>query len=336
MIQYNHMREIKDSIERILKPTPDPFNIRGSTAEVVKQAQFVTINETRLTEFGEKLNKAVIRNELSTEAQFGHLENTPQKVFLLDTANFCFWSKKGKPRWATEYPPGTITNGWNALTACFDRALTENNIPLLDSQFLAEITLKQTQHIFRSHNSTQIPLLKERTVFLQEAGKILSQKFAGDFNNLVKQADYNAIKISRLIIEHFPSFKDIATVDGQQVSFFKRAQICSYDLSLLSQLQLTNLDQLTVFADYRLPQILRSHGVMHYEKPLANKIDNLKLIKPNSQEETEIRAATIWAGELLANRLKLIPAVIDNAIWRLAAQNKHQMKPHHRTFTTNY
>jgi len=329
------MGELLARIDEILKPTPDPFGIRNSTAEVIKHPQFVTINEIKLAQFGHQLNQAVIQNQLLTESQFGEIQNSPQKVFLLDTINFCFWPKKVQDKWTVEYPKGVITKGWQALVSSFDRALGEDT-PLLNSQFLSNLSFADTQHLFRSHNKNNIPLLEARHTFLRQAGEILTKKFNGQIDNLIKQADFNATRIAQLVIDHFPLFNDVAKTNGQTVKFFKRAQICAYDLSLLPQLELTNLNQLTVFADYRLPQILHSYEVLQYEKSLADKIANLTLIDPDSREEIEIRAATIWAGELLAQQLNLTPTIVDNAIWHLAKNTTLKMKPHHRTLTTNY
>ncbi|MCX6816449.1 MAG: hypothetical protein NTZ93_01080 [Candidatus Beckwithbacteria bacterium] len=303
----------------------DPFKIRSTASQVVKKSQLVSINQTSLTKFSQQVSQAIHKKQLLSQTQFGRLQNTCQKVFLLNTVNFCFWAKKNQKKWTVESPSGKPVDGWEALVAVFDRALAENT-PLLNCQFLINLDLKQGRHIFRSANQTQIPLFKTRLKFLQQAGFILKTKFKGDFHYLLQQADFKAINIIQLVIKHFPSFND---------RFYKRAQICAYDLSLLPEVKISGLDQLTVFADYKLPQILRSFGVLNYQRSLAKKIDNLILIPKNSQEEIEIRAATIWVGELLAFKLQQPPCLIDNAIWHLS-QTYPAAKPYHRTSTTNY
>jgi len=211
--------------------------------------------------------------------------------------------------------------------ACFNRAL-EEKIPLLEAKFLEEITLDKVKFIFRSCNKSEIPLLKKRLEFLQEAGRVLNSRFAGEFNNLIKKGNNDAVQIVKLIIENFPSFND--------VGFYKRAQICAYDLSLLSDMNIKNIEQLTIFADYKLPQILRASEVLKYKKDLAEKVDNYVLIDKDSQEEREIRAVTIWVGELLAKRLDTMPVVIDNTIWYLTQKTNKNLGLYHRTLTTSY
>lgn len=323
-------------VKTILRSKPDPLGVRRSTAAVIENPRFVTINLNRLRDFGTKIALSIKNNQLLTQAQFGKLENNPQKIFLLDTVNFCFWAEKSQPRWAVAYPrTDTVSQGWQALVASFDRAIAAG-MPILDSQFLARISLKDTQRLFQSHNQTQIPLLKQRQSFLRQAGQILWQDFSGDFNNLIKLANRSAPLISRLIIKHFPCFSDTTVYRQKQVRFFKRAQICAYDLSLLPETKIIDIDQLTVFADYRLPQLLRSLGVLEYQPALAEKVDQRRLIIPASRGELEIRASTVWAGELLADQLNLTPARIDNALWLMAKQTWKPMKPHHQTLTTNY
>ena len=60
-----------------------------------------------------------------------------------------------------------------------------------------------------------------------------------------------------------------------------------------------DLHKLTMFADYRVPQILRSVGVLEYSTELSEKIDNYVEIIHGSLEEVELRACTIIAVEKL-------------------------------------
>ena len=87
--------------------------------------------------------------------------------------NFCFWAGKGREKWKVEWPKGNlIDGGWYGLAACFDRALAEN-IPILDANYLASISDADVRNFFRSANNTEIPLIKERTNNLREAGRVL-------------------------------------------------------------------------------------------------------------------------------------------------------------------
>ncbi len=120
--------------------------------------------------------------------------------------------------------------------------------------------------------------------------------------------------------------------------------------------ELRNLDKLTAFADYKIPQILRSLGVIKYTKQLANKIDSYELIQKGSEDENEIRAATIWAVELIRNEVEkksersetlireglqkkydfITASHIDSMLWKMSQTKAKGEKPYHRTLTTAY
>jgi len=121
----------------------------------------------------------------------------------------------------------------------------------------------------------------------------------------------------------------------------KRAQICAYDLYLMFEGKdwgkLKNIEKLTAFADYKLPQILRHLGVISYSENLARKIGRYPEIDSGSQEEVEIRAATVWAVELIkrAMKKKIIATQIDSIFWGMG-QDFGKMRPYHRVRTIYY
>ncbi len=313
---------------------PDPLGIRKTAAFVLENSEFVFIDYKKLKIFAEEIKERIDRKELLGEWQFGKVKKSPQDIFILDTVNFCFWAKKNEEKWKVEYPKGNISDGWKALVACFDRAM-EEKIPISDCGFLEHITLAQVKKLFRSCNGTEIPLLEKRFGFLRQSARILRRKFGGDFNNLLKQSKYDAIQIAKIIIKYFPSFRDSSSFLGKKIKFYKRAQICAYDFSLLNNSKIKNIDQLTAFADYKLPQILRDFGVLVYRQKLAEKIDNYILLKKDSREEIEIRSATIYICDLIAKEIGVSAVVAENAIWSLSQIHKAQ-KPYHRILTTNY
>lgn len=329
------MKKYHSANSFILNSRSDPLKVRKTTEEVIRNLKFVSINQRRLEPVAKILRRRIRSERLLTESQFGRIRISPQRIFILDAVNFCFWSKREEPKWEVEYPTGTFNNGWYALTASFDRAL-EEGIPVLDAHYLETITDKDTKRIFRGRNQTRIPLLNKRTAILREIGSILTKNFSGNIETLLKDADYDAAIIAKSIIDNFPSFNDTSILEGIKVHFFKRAQIFAHDLSLLRNANIANIESLTAFADYKLPQILRSLGVLRYNQSLAKKVNSLKLIPKDSREEIEMRASTIWACERLASLLKVSPATVDNVLWNLSQETKKRMKPYHRTLTTCY
>jgi hypothetical protein len=110
--------------------------------------------------------------------------------------------------------------------------------------------------------------------------------------------------------------------------FYKRAQICVGDLyAALTSAKLlqnddsannNNMDDITTFADYRVPQLLRHCKILQYSTKLAQQIDTFQELIQHSEEEYAIRASTIVAVELLVQELRhqqsalLIPLESNN------------------------
>jgi hypothetical protein len=101
------------------------------------------------------------------------------------------------------------------------------------------------------------------------------------------------------------------------------------------------MDELTAFADYKLPQVLRHLGIFGYAENLAQKVDQEVNLEPSSPEEVEIRANTIWAVELIRRELvrlgkRFRAFEIDWILWNLGQRAEFRKKPYHRTLTIYY
>jgi len=314
------------------KTMNDPLGILKASKNVTDTAKYVTIREGGLDSLAEKIKEVLDgykkwSSGLAEKITTGNLKDDVQFVFIENAVNFCFWPDKGQPKWEVNG-----RSGWNGLRACFERALAER-VPILDANYLSSFSEKDGQYLFRGKGS-EIPLLKERIQNLREAGLVLLEKYDGQFLNAVEESGFDAISLVKLITDNFPSFQD---------PFLKRAQITANDLMyILKDKKIDRLDELTAFADYKLPQVLRMFGIIQYNEELAEKIDNMADIPHDSREEIEIRAATVCSIELLRQRLGLtgqgnLPAnIIDNIIWMLSQEITGETKPYHRTRTIYY
>lgn len=174
---------------------------------------------------------------------------------------------------------------------------------------------------------------------------MLLERYAGQFANAVLAAERDAVRLTQLLARDFPSFADIGAWNGRLVPIPKRAQICVADLATAFDGQgwgnLTALDELTAFADYKLPQLLRHEGILEYAPELAATVDNYTLLPAGSRAEVEIRAATIWAVELLRRQLAAHGVVrraseIDYRLWAESQTALPDERPYHRTLTIFY
>lgn len=334
----------------ILPNKEDTLGVLTSTRPVVEQGEYVWINldsiealSTQWVHTKEPL--APVEAQLWDNRYHFHdgTERTVNWLLVLDALNFCFWAEQDEVRWSIDYQ-GEQLNGYWAEAAALKRAV-EEGVLLWDAEYLSTISADTVAHIFRSLPTyPSIPLFEQRLHNLQEVGHVLLEQYDGQFVHAIEEAQGSAVQLALAIAQHFPSFNDIADYRGHTVRFLKRAQICVADLHLAFGGKqwgtFHDLEQLTIFADYKLPQVLRHYRVLEYDPLLAERIDKQELLAAGSEAEIEIRAATIWACELLRQALlrkgyTMRASQIDQKLW-LLGQNLPAMRPYHRTRTIYY
>ncbi|KAJ2940720.1 hypothetical protein O0L34_g14831 [Tuta absoluta] len=228
--------------------------------------------------------------------------NAVDWVFVADALNFCFWSKAGQDKWTVDGH-----SGYFALEAALARAIKEGH-DITSPTYYSNITEDQLSHIMRGDNAAKIPLFEKRLSILHEEGKILLKKYSGTFQTCLKEADKSAVKLLNILVENFPSFRDEATFKGKQVSLYKRAQILVADLWNFfggkGWGEFGDIEQLTMFADYRIPQVLVYFGAMSYSEELMKKLENDILLPSGSEVEVEIRGCSIHTVQLLKKRIE--------------------------------
>jgi len=332
---------------------PDTLGVLSSTRWVVEHASYAWINKEQVNQVCHQLlaQYSPTLEPLWYDRFHFHdgTERTVNWLLVLDALNFCFWGEKGKPRWRIEYQ-GEILDGYWAEAASLTRAV-EEGIALWDAEYLSTMSREDLAYVFRPTRGADgsagemIPLFDARLAHVHEVGRVLVERHTGQFAHAIEKAQGSAVNLTLLLAQEFTSFRDVAVYHAKDVRFLKRAQICVADLYGAFGGKrwgaFTDLDKLTIFADYKLPQVLRHFGVLEYAPGLAQHIDNQELLPPGGEEEVELRAATIWACELLRREMShisgyAITAVeVDQLLWFLG-QNSAEMRPYHRTRTIYY
>lgn len=88
---------------------------------------------------------------------------------------------------------------------------------------------------------------------------LLLQKFSGSLEAMIQSANGDAWSLVEVVASSFTSYHDVTSYKGQTVSFLKRAQLFVSDLC--HELggkgfgALSGIEKLTMFADYRVPQV---------------------------------------------------------------------------------
>jgi putative queuosine salvage protein len=318
----------------------DELGVLTSTRRVVDLSRLVAIDEDAVDRVAQTLAE-VAAPPAAWDVEHHFVDGTArtaQYVLVLDALNFCFW---GEPRWQVEHG-GEWVNGHWALALSLKRAI-QAGLPLLDARYLAGISSEDLAGILDGRGA--IPLLEERAANLREVGGTLLDRYGGQFVEMVAAAAGSAVALVRLLVRDFPSFDDEAVYQGERVLFYKRAQICAADLAGSfggeSWGRFSDLDALTAFADYKVPQVLRRLGILRYVPDLAERIDHLDPLPPGSGPEVEIRASTIWGVELLREALarrgqRRTASQVDWLLWYLGQTPSPADRPYHRTRTIYY
>jgi hypothetical protein len=320
--------------------TRHQLGVLESVQRVVAGSRYVHVDEAAIASLAPGLARRI--QPPVWHAKYHWRGGTPNQLanwlLVLDALNFSFW---GEPRWRVDYQ-GEKLDGYFALAASLTRAVEEDDRPLWDARYLSTLTHDDLGEILRGEGT--IPMLDRRLENLHELGDVLQSKYDGQFSTAIQMSGRSAVLLARLLARDLLSFDDIADFKGGEVRFYKRAQLLVSDLHGAFGGQgwgtFGDLDQLTAFADYKLPQILRHMGALTYLPSLAEKVDNRFLLPALSREEVEIRANTVWAVELLRQALarngaNLMAYQLDWWLWN-ESQSWSGMAPYHLSRTVYY
>ncbi|KAJ7682526.1 hypothetical protein DFH06DRAFT_1161409 [Mycena polygramma] len=292
-------------------------------------------------------------------------------IFLISALNFSFWSEReGCPDrygvlWqeSWESPTPKLWTGYWSLVASLNRALQDESIPITDPNFYSSETLcpdSLIEHVFRpaAGCSETIPLLSQRIAVMREVGFILCNGFGGSFQGFLDefQRQYNgegtALQLVQKVTETFPSFRDEVYFEGHKVCLWKRAQILVAETwaafypapparthPLFPGPAGPAIHQLTMFADYRVPQILHHLRILAYPPALLQLLRAASIV---AVERVRAEMLTLQAAE--AGEDPAVSSVlIDFYLWDLAKkvergeeqiqgiQTTENMVPTHRT-----
>lgn len=305
-----------------------------TTLFVVKNSKKVKINREKIKEFIKKFKNKIktpfwlknlhfISNDISKELVY---------LIILDSLNFCFWQKIWKVKYKNKF-----YYEYFALSISLKK-LFENYQQSIDFFFLKNLGFNEFRKFFQG-----APLLEQRYKIFKEVSEFMSKKYPDPIKFVLAANQSSKILLNK-IYQEIPYFKDCAFYKNKKIYFLKRAQILIADIYGAFNGKnigyFKDLDYLTCFADYKLPQILNYYGILEYTEDLTNKIKKKKLIKAQSKEEIEIRANTIWAIEFLKKELKnygvnLYSFEIDWYLWNRSQKIKFPL-PHHLTKTIYY
>jgi len=318
-----------------------------STSCALKKSRFVSINHDNLKNFvmtfvSEKTFHPPLWDKSIHYSSNTNASSVLAYIMVLDTLNFCFWPTSNLQRWEINFEGHTLS-GYAAMAVALRIAFEENRYPIHSPEWLSTITCNDLKNILGGEGFLQ--LMDERASALQELGRITVEKYGGSFENFIASAGNSATVLAKLLASELSSFRDMSSYKGTTVWFLKRAQILPADLAGIFDNkgpgEFNDLDKLTAFADYKVPQVLRHIGIIQYNGLISYSVDSGSLIPSGSEMETEIRAATIQAVEAIKTGLSekgilITSRNIDQILWDMGQKDEFRKKPYHKTVSIFY
>ena len=247
------------------------------------------------------------------------LEHAAAYILVLNALNWMFWDRSadGKrtfTRYVFEGETGAI-----GMRKAFSKAWGED---CTQATFVAGLNEKGVTGLF---GDISCPLVREQCL-IDVLGENLDTAVQVICESVVRQGKLG-FELAVRLQELFPvAYRDI---------YLKRAQLALAEIGghLAESGTPVELD-VTAFADYQVPRVLRSIGVLEYSPELSERIARADLIPEGSTTERAIRGATILACKEMAESLGTSEAAIDNYVW--LKRNAVGSTPFHLTVTTDY
>jgi hypothetical protein len=313
--------------------------VRLGCMYVAERAQHVTVELERVPAYAEALPVASIARPLHDPQThyLGHGDDTLAFFITLDTINF------GSGYFPRLHKRAGMS-GYFTIASSLSDAFREHGPFAADA--LARLSAEDCTRIFGQDpaNGDIQELMQCFAGALNALGRFLLETFDGSFVRLVESARGSALKLAALLAA-MPFFRDVEEYRGAPVPFFKRAQLTAADLAIAFDGaglgHFGDLDRLTIFADNLVPHVLRSDGILTYDRDLSERIEREEDIPTGSEEEIEIRACSLHAVELMVQELRRQghPATamqLDYVLWNRGQTPRYKARRRHRTRTVFY
>ena len=307
--------------------------IREWCEQVADRSRFVRIRPERIEPYvGTLLTKTPAPAELDpAHHHVGRGPDTVAFILMLDAVNFgsgYFPHLKKRPG----------MSGYFTVASSLNDYFLRNGPP--PPERLATWSAADCCDIFgqERENETAFELMSLFAAALNDLGRLLEDRFEGQYARLVEEAEESAEGLVR-ILASMPYYRDVQRYGDLDVPFYKRGQLTAADLSLALHGRglgrFRDLEQLTIFADNLVPHVLRLDGILKYDPGLLARIDREELIEAGSAEEIEIRACAVAAVERIRAEVArrgsdLTSMELDYRLWNRGQGASYKARPRHR------
>ncbi|EAU85978.1 hypothetical protein CC1G_03001 [Coprinopsis cinerea okayama7 len=161
---------------------------------------------------------------------------------------------------------------------------------------------------------------------MREVGSILTSSFGGSYQGFLDEfhrrhnGQGTALDLVRMVVDTFPSFRDETVYDGTKVYLWKRPQILVAETwaaffpasqgdrhPIFPGEQGPAIHELTMFADYRVPQILHHLRILSYPPSLVEQLRQGIYLPMGCREELSLRTSSIIAVDRV--RAEILAAI---------------------------
>lgn len=311
--------------------------------QILKSCEFVTSQAKHV-----RINYEAAKNLSSKLLDYNFIHNLtkiPYDIYAMPTRDiinflliyqsidFSFW---GNPKWTITKDNKNIDGGTALIHIIFN--LFHNHDSKKVYQDLANMTLDDFKILFQGN--IPIPLLEERYQIVNSIAKKVNETMNGDFYTFIKDI-HEDYEIFNLVLTLSDSFHDVRTYQGKTIYFYKLAQLLVSDILHVLKLKegrTVNYTNLVGCADYKIPQVLESLGILEYDDELKQILMNELEIPENSPYEVEIRASMIVSIDYIYEILdEKIPRMdINDFLWSQGNTKTKKALPYHHTRTISY
>lgn len=299
--------------------------IIGSCIYVSENSKDVKINYEVVDDFLKEVKEPSF---WLADNPFGVLEMNIEDIvnFLLvlhTIGDYCFW---GDPKWEIRVDDKVLDGTFAIMYVVIQRFKKDKSFKMSFEDFKKLL-----------EGNIEIPLLKERYEELEIMNNFLDNR---SFYNMIKDIRDDKCLFD-FIIDNLPYFKDERVYKNETIYFYKRAQLLTSDIlhiRALGENVEVHYNNLVGCADYKIPQIMNSLGMIQYSELLNEKIANKEEIAEGSTLEIEIRANSLVAIDYIYRKLnkKIARMDINDILWLKSQDKKKINKKYHRTKTVNY
>lgn len=288
-------------------------NVRDYAHKIVETHRDLLLIDNSILEstFADDLRKFQESSKLSSDPFATDnltAENELGLNLFLDVINFCF----SNPYTHNDYIYTDKSGGVIKRSTGLKAAMSDAEINWGNTREVAKISENQWANAVQLDKNKDFYLGIDRGKRIAEfAGKMAQSgfKYVTDFLDF---AQYDT-EVVLPILDKSGYFED---------KFQKRSQLA---ISMMNGVlkrrfgkEFKGTENLTIMADYRLPQVMYNFGAIKLSDGLIEKLAKQEVLESDSPEELALRAASVVVGENISKILDINENEVDVLLWTLS------------------